>query len=104
MKDYPKYTATMNGCVPYGHGLYTLFSARDKGFALDCLIKDWDSKSMQVVWNPVHVIWVGIRATDRGASYIIKTSDGINHHGITYFKMAGGKSLKQYLKLTSREV
>ena len=95
-------TATIQHATPYGQGLYTLFSARDEGHPLDCLMKTWNDKIHQSYWIPVKIIWVGVRATDRGAYYIIKLDDGSNQNGITYFRMPDGKSLKKYLNLTSK--
>ena len=96
------YTATIQHNTPYGRGLYTLFSARDTGNSLNCLLKEWNSQTHQVDWKPVKVIWVGVRATDRGSYYIIKLNDNSNQNGISYFKMPDGKSLKEYLNLTSK--
>ena len=63
---------------------------------------DWNEKTNQIEWLPVKIIWVGIRATERGAYYIIKLDDNSNCYGITYFKMLNGQSLKKYLGLISK--
>ncbi len=96
------YTATIQNQPAYYRGLYTLFSAREKGQPLDCLSKSWNDKIHQVEWLSVKVVWIGIRATENSVSYIIKLEDNSNHYGITYFKMSDGKSLKKYLGLTSK--
>jgi hypothetical protein len=98
-----KYTATIQHHTPYAQGLYTLFSTRDEGQSpLNCLMKTTNQKTYQIEWIPVSIIWIGVRATDSGAYYIIKLDDNSNQYGITYFKMPNGQSLKKYLGLTSK--
>lgn len=88
------YTATIQGYTPYGRGLYTLFTGN-----LPAEIKKWDDIIHQYLWQSIIILWVGIRATERGAKYIVKVEGGENISGISYFRISEKVSLKKYLKL-----
>jgi hypothetical protein len=94
-------TAHTNNSTSYGRGLYTIFSGE-----LEAEIQTYSYKIgclPEIIWKPILIKWVGIRATERGASYIIKDITGAKYYTITAFRVLsrrrGKISLKKYLNI-----